>query len=84
MTEHPTLITPVKDTRGSVITGPEEQLKRWQEHYHGVLNRPPPTDPPNRRETSSEHQVRANNDNIVTSGYHCNKTSEKWESRWHR
>ena len=38
---------PVKDKNGNIITKPEEQLKRWQEHFQEVLNRPPPTDPPN-------------------------------------
>ena len=39
--------THVKDKNGNIITKLEEQLKRWREHFQEVLNRPPPTDPPN-------------------------------------
>ena len=38
--------TPVKDKNGNIITKPEDQLKRWREHFQEVLNRPPPTDSP--------------------------------------
>ncbi|VDI73809.1 Hypothetical predicted protein [Mytilus galloprovincialis] len=37
----------VKDKNCNVITKDEEQLKRWKDHFEEVLNRPPPTDPPN-------------------------------------
>ncbi|CAC5370965.1 unnamed protein product [Mytilus coruscus] len=37
----------VKDKNGNVITKIEEQLKRWKDDFEEVLNRPPPTDPPN-------------------------------------
>ena len=37
---------PVKDKEGKMIFGKEEQRKRWVEHFEDLLNRPPPTDPP--------------------------------------
>ncbi|CAG2251701.1 unnamed protein product [Mytilus edulis] len=37
----------VKEKNGNVITKIEKQLKRWKYHFEEVLNRPPPTDPPN-------------------------------------
>ena len=37
---------PVKDKEGKMIFGKEAQKKRWVEHFEDLLNRPPPTDPP--------------------------------------
>ena len=37
---------PVKDKDGKTIFEKEAQKKRWVEHFEGLLNRPPPTDPP--------------------------------------
>jgi len=37
---------PVKDTTGEVLTKQEDQLRRWMEYFKDLLNRPPPTDPP--------------------------------------
>ena len=39
--------TPVKDKSGVTLSKLEDQLGRWKEHFQEVLNRPPPTDPPN-------------------------------------
>ena len=38
---------PVKDQDGRTIFGKEAQAKRWVEHFNSLLNRPPPSDPPN-------------------------------------
>ena len=32
----------IKDKNGKVLTTTEEQLARWEEHFKGLLNRPPP------------------------------------------
>jgi hypothetical protein len=32
----------IKDKNGKVLTTTEEQLSRWEEHFKGLLNRPPP------------------------------------------
>ena len=37
---------PVKDKEGKMVFGKEAQRKRWVEHFEELLNRPPPTDPP--------------------------------------
>ena len=33
---------PVKDVNGRVLSGVDDNLKRWQEHFHSILNRPEP------------------------------------------
>ena len=38
---------PVKDQEGKTIFGKEAQAKRWEEHFNSLLNRPPPSNPPN-------------------------------------
>ena len=38
---------PVKDKQGRNITGTEQQLNRWAEHFEELLNRPATLDPPN-------------------------------------
>ncbi|CAG2220071.1 unnamed protein product [Mytilus edulis] len=42
----PTSNTPIKDKDNNTLTKLEDQLERWKEHFEQVLNRPPPTDPP--------------------------------------
>ncbi|CAG2199180.1 unnamed protein product [Mytilus edulis] len=42
----PTSDTPIKDKNNNTLTKLEDQLERWKEHFEQVLNRPPPTDPP--------------------------------------
>ena len=37
---------PVKDKNGKSISGVEEQMDRWVEHFEQLLNRASPTDPP--------------------------------------
>ena len=37
--------TVVNDKEGKVIAKEEDQLARWAEHFHGVLNRPDPMTP---------------------------------------
>ena len=37
---------PVKDQEGKTIFGKEAQSKRWVEHFNSLLNRPPPSNPP--------------------------------------
>ena len=37
---------PVKDKDGNAIPGEEKQMERWVEHFEELLNRPPPTNPP--------------------------------------
>ena len=37
---------PVKDASGKAIFEKEAQAARWTEHFTNLLNRPPPTDPP--------------------------------------
>ena len=37
---------PVKDKDGKTVFEKEDQKKRWVEHFEELLNRPPPTDPP--------------------------------------
>jgi hypothetical protein len=32
----------IKDKNGKVLTTTVEQLARWEEHFKGLLNRPPP------------------------------------------
>jgi len=34
---------PVRDKDGNMITGDDQQRKRWAEHFKESLNRPPPT-----------------------------------------
>ena len=38
---------PVQDKNGDIITGEENERKRWAEHFEEILNRPPPPAPPN-------------------------------------
>jgi len=38
---------PIKDKEGNTLTTTEDQTKRWAEHFHELLNRPAPTNPPN-------------------------------------
>ncbi|VDP95992.1 unnamed protein product [Trichobilharzia regenti] len=33
---------PIKDTQGNQISTEERQIKRWADHFKGLLNRPPP------------------------------------------
>ena len=42
----PTSNTPIKEKDSNTLTKLEDQLERWKEHFEQVLNRPPPTDPP--------------------------------------
>ncbi|CAG2192915.1 unnamed protein product [Mytilus edulis] len=42
----PTSNTPIKDKDYNTLTKLEDQLERLKEHFEQVLNRPPPTDPP--------------------------------------
>ena len=37
---------PVKDTNGNILSKPEDQLKRWKEHFDTVLNAIPVSEPP--------------------------------------
>lgn len=37
---------PVKDKEGNTVFGKEAQAKRWKEHFENLLNRPPPSQPP--------------------------------------
>ena len=37
---------PVRDREGNIIKTKDGQLKRWAEHFEELLNRPPPTNPP--------------------------------------
>uniref|UniRef100_A0A452GGJ1 Endonuclease/exonuclease/phosphatase domain-containing protein n=1 Tax=Gopherus agassizii TaxID=38772 RepID=A0A452GGJ1_9SAUR len=37
---------PVKDKQGKSITGIEQQMNRWAEHFEELLNRPAPPNPP--------------------------------------
>ena len=37
---------PVKDAAGKSLPGQEAQKTRWEEHFSNLLNRPPPTHPP--------------------------------------
>ncbi|XP_028649227.2 LOW QUALITY PROTEIN: uncharacterized protein LOC114645554 [Erpetoichthys calabaricus] len=37
---------PVKDKEGKAITGLEQQMNRWSEHFEELLNRPVPPNPP--------------------------------------
>ena len=34
---------PVRNKEGKILTKKEDQLKRWTEHFEGVVNRPPPS-----------------------------------------
>jgi hypothetical protein len=38
---------PVKDKNGNPLTTAEDQLKRWVEHFGGLLNRPTSETQPN-------------------------------------
>ena len=38
--------TPVKDRNGNILSKPEDQLKRWREHFEELLNGTPVTQPP--------------------------------------
>lgn len=37
---------PVKDKEGNQLVGEENQKQRWVEHFEELLNRPPPSNPP--------------------------------------
>ena len=37
---------PVKDKEGNTVFGKEAQAERWKEHFETLLNRPPPSEPP--------------------------------------
>ena len=37
---------PVKDKNGAFLTGAEDQLNQWKEHFQEVLSRPAPENPP--------------------------------------
>ena len=37
---------PVKDKEGNTVSGTEQQLHRWAEHFEELLNRPAPLNPP--------------------------------------
>ena len=45
---------PVKDKNGNPLTTTKEQLKRWAEHFRGLLNRPTPDSPPDIPSTETE------------------------------
>ena len=40
--ERSTQLDPIKDDQGKLITKGERQIKRWADHFNGLLNRPPP------------------------------------------
>jgi len=37
---------PIRDLTGNLLTSQDEQRDRWREHFEGLLNRPPPENPP--------------------------------------
>ena len=47
----------VKDKEGNALTGDDDQLQRWIDHFSELLNRPSPTETPSIPEAPSELEV---------------------------
>ena len=52
-----TRITHQKQRGHNTITTTEEQLRRWKEHFSELLNRPPPSNPPDIDSAEEDLQI---------------------------
>ena len=55
--ERPPHSASVLDKEGKIITGKEETMNRWVEHFAEVLNRPKPDNPVSEVNTNPEEQI---------------------------
>ena len=74
---------PVRDKSGKLLTGQEEQRKRWTEHFRELLNRPPPSEMPDIQPADTPLQVNENRPSEAEIK-RAIRPAEEWKGSWSR